>query len=402
MEWSRRKRWLLTILASVIAFTATFASSLPSGGSAQIKADFHASEFSNTLVISVFVLGYAVGPLFWAPLSEVFGRRPVFIGTFSAYTLLIIPCALAPNIGTLIAVRFLGGTFAACSLTNSGGSIGDLWIPLERNRPFATFGITPALGPLIAPVVSGFLAQHQGFRVTFWLLFAVSGAIFLVFYFCLPETYHPVLLKRKAERLRRETGDPRYWARHEREDFGLKAIVGKVLARPLLMLFTEPIVFLLATYMAVTFGTIYVFFTLYPSVFVEIWHFSQGVSTLPFLGLGLGSIAGCLTTGLYDAGYERAVAANGGKPVPEERLRGLFVGGPVLASGLFMFGAGAMFRGLFGFWLPLVAPDIINKLGVENTSYLLGSIILLLCPIPFVFFKYGMRIRGQSRFAPHQ
>ena len=98
-----------------------------------------------------------------APLSEVYGRRPVFLGTFSLYTLLIIPCALAPNVNSLLAVRFFGGALstesrgsrsrspltlshdtgvlAACSLTNSGGSIGDLWRPLERNTPFATFSM---------------------------------------------------------------------------------------------------------------------------------------------------------------------------------------------------------------------------------------------------------------------
>ncbi|KAL8292552.1 hypothetical protein RQP46_001164 [Phenoliferia psychrophenolica] len=341
-----------------------------------------------TLVISIFVLGYAVGPILWAPLSEVYGRRPVFIGTFSMYTLLIIPCALAPNLNTLLAVRFFGGVLAACSLTNSGGVVGDLWPALDRNRPFATFGITPSLGPIV-----------------------------------------------------------RYWARHEREDFGMKAMLGKILMRPILMLVTEPIVLCLSTYMAAAFAIIYLNFELYPAVFIDRWHFSQGVSFLPFLLLGLGNVLACCTTPFYDAAYTRAVEANDGKPAPEERMKGLLAGGIVLALGFFMFGAGAnhhwaipalsglltgygifwvfqscmtylgdcylyyaasafaaaqMFRSVFGFALPLLAGPLINRLGVMWTAFLVGFFALLLAPIPFVFYKYGKRIRGESKFAPHQ
>lgn len=94
--------------------------------------------------------------------------------------------------------------------------------------------------------MTSFLAQYQGFRPAFWLLFTMSGLIFVSFFLWLPETYHPVLLRKKAERLRRETGDSRHWAKLEREDFGWKAMVSRIVARPLLMLVLEPIVFLLS------------------------------------------------------------------------------------------------------------------------------------------------------------
>ena len=60
-----------------------------------------------------------LGPLLWGPLSEIVGRRPVFIGTFIAYVGFQVGCALAPNTGALLAFRFLGGTFAAAPLTKS-------------------------------------------------------------------------------------------------------------------------------------------------------------------------------------------------------------------------------------------------------------------------------------------
>lgn len=94
--------------------------------------------------------------------------------------------------------------------------------------------------------MAGFLGERHGFRAVFWLLFTFSSLIFILFYTTLPETYHPYLLKLKAERRRRETGDDRYWAKLEREDMSLRAIVSKVIARPMVMLFFEPIVSLIS------------------------------------------------------------------------------------------------------------------------------------------------------------
>ena len=68
----------------------------------------------------MFVVGYCVGPLVWGPLSEYVGRKPVFLGTFVVYTGMQVGCALAPNTAALLIFRFIGGTFAAAPLANSG------------------------------------------------------------------------------------------------------------------------------------------------------------------------------------------------------------------------------------------------------------------------------------------
>lgn len=154
-----------------------------------------------------------------------------------------------------------------------------------------------------APIAAGFLGERHGFRAVFWLLLTFSCLIFITFYLTLPETYHPYLLKLKAERLRRETGDNRYWAKLEREDMSLRSIVSKVIARPMVMLVFEPIVSLISCvvslglrisligsfvgrlYLAAVYGVIYLFFTLYPAVFQGIHGMSEGIGSLPLLGV---------------------------------------------------------------------------------------------------------------------
>ena len=119
--WNENYRWFLTGLAGLFVLNATFASSGPSQLIPSIVTYFGVSSLVGTLTIAVFVAGYCVGPLLWGPLSERYGRKWVFVVAFVPYTAFQLGCALAPNIGALLAFRFLGGCFAASPLTNSGG-----------------------------------------------------------------------------------------------------------------------------------------------------------------------------------------------------------------------------------------------------------------------------------------
>lgn len=110
-----------------------------------------------TLCISLFVAGYCVGPLVWGPLSEVYGRRPVFIISFLCYTCFQIGCALSKNTASILIFRFLGGCFAASPLTNSGALMGDMWDAQTRGKALALFTLAPFAGPALGPVVGGFI-----------------------------------------------------------------------------------------------------------------------------------------------------------------------------------------------------------------------------------------------------
>ena len=91
------------------------------------------------LTKQLFVAGYMLGPLLWGPLSEIFGRRPIFIITFIAYIGFQVGCALSKNTASILVFRFLGGTFAAAPLTNSGALIADIWDGDHRGKAMCKF-----------------------------------------------------------------------------------------------------------------------------------------------------------------------------------------------------------------------------------------------------------------------
>ncbi len=110
------------------------------------------------LTISLFVAGYCVGPLLWGPLSESYGRRPMFIISFVCYMGFQVGCALSKNTASILIFRFLGGCFAAAPLTNSGALLADIWDTDHRGQAMSIFSLAPFAGPSIGPIVSGFIS----------------------------------------------------------------------------------------------------------------------------------------------------------------------------------------------------------------------------------------------------
>lgn len=91
--------------------------------------------------------------MIFAPLSEVLGRRIVYATTLLLAVIFIIPCALAPNIQTLLVCRAIDGIAFSAPMTLVGGTLADLWNTEERGVPMAAFSAAPFLGPAIGPLV---------------------------------------------------------------------------------------------------------------------------------------------------------------------------------------------------------------------------------------------------------
>ena len=119
---------------------------------------FQTSQEVATLTISLFVAGYCVGPLLWGPMSETFGRRPIFIIAFTVYTGFQVGCALSTNTASILIFRFLGGTFASAPLTNAGAVLADIWDGDHRGQAMSIFALAPFAGPSIGPIVAGYIA----------------------------------------------------------------------------------------------------------------------------------------------------------------------------------------------------------------------------------------------------
>lgn len=134
---------------SQATLAVAFVSSAYSGGVEQILATFNVGEEVVTLGISLFVLGFAIGPLLWAPMSELYGRQVLFIGTYAMLTAFNAGAAGSPNIQSLLILRFFAGAFGSSPLTNAGGVIADMFPASQRGLAMSVFAAAPFLGPTL-------------------------------------------------------------------------------------------------------------------------------------------------------------------------------------------------------------------------------------------------------------
>lgn len=190
------------------------------------------------------VFGLAVGSMILAPLSEMYGRRPVYIITMFIFTILYIPCALATSLAEVIVVRFFAAVAGSAMVANSPGSVSDIVTDEYRALAFSIWALGPMNGPTFGPLIGGFSTQYLGWRWTNWIVMMISGVAF-VFMCILKETYAPTLLKKKANLRRKEENDDRYWSRYDEKKSSFLALLKVNLSRPFVMIFTEPIWYVL-------------------------------------------------------------------------------------------------------------------------------------------------------------
>jgi MFS family permease len=355
-------------------------------------------------------------------------------------------CA-AKNVTTLAVLRFLAGAFGSSPLTNSGGVIADMFDAKERGFAGALFAMAPFLGPSIGPIAGGFLGQAAGWRWVEGLMAAFTGVVWIAVALYVPETYAPVLLRKRAVALSKITGH-HYISKLEvgrpkktpTQQFAI-AIV-----RPWVLLFREPIVTLLSLYLAVIYGTLYLMFAAFPIIFDDLRNWSAGVSGLAFLGIAVGTVISVAAFFFDQVRYRKICEANGGAPVPEARLPLALVGSVMLPIGLFVFawtngpeihwivpifasgifGAGlvsvflssqnylidsytifaasviagsSILRSLFGAAFPLFTTPLYQNLGIHWGSSVPAFLSLVFLPFPWLFMKYGARIRAKCKFA---
>jgi len=149
MSFSMRRKWAIAILYALSTFSVAFASSVYASGIQGVMQRFDVSAEVATLGLSLFVLGFALGPLIWAPLSEVYGRKSIFVISFMAYTAFSVAAACAPNITALLVLRFFASAFGSSSMTNTGGVISDMFSKAERGLATGMFVTAPFLGPAL-------------------------------------------------------------------------------------------------------------------------------------------------------------------------------------------------------------------------------------------------------------
>lgn len=222
-------------------------------GIPRILEEFHeTSSVTATFLLSIYILGFAFGPLLVAPMSEIHGRSLLYNLGNLLFTIFTICTALSNSIGMLMAFRFLMGLAGSVPITIGSGSIADM-MPVEmRGRAMAAWALGPLLGPCIGPVAGGYLIRAAGWRWVYWLIAIIAGIITVFTYFMLKESYAPVILEKKARRLRKETGNQELRSALAGNATTPTEKLKAAIVRPLKLLFRAPIVTAMALYIAVT------------------------------------------------------------------------------------------------------------------------------------------------------
>ena len=429
--------------------TASFGSSIFSAATRAVGVEFGASPDVSLLGVSLYVLGFATGPTFWAPLSELKGRRLPLVISMFGFSIFNIANATAKDLQTVLITRFFGGFFGACPLAVVAAVFSDMFDNRTRGIAITVFSMTVFTGPLLAPFIGGFIVDsYLGWRWTSYIVAIMGFLSFFLDILFLRETYPPSILVAKAAELRRRTLNWGIHAKQEEIEIDIRELITKNFSRPMRLLFTEPIVTLLSIYMAFIYGLLYLFLTAYPFVFQGVHGMSSGVGGLTFFGMITGQLIAGFAVLLQQPWYARKLAANGGVPIPEWRLPSVIAGGVAFAGGLFWFGwsgyradihwivptlsglltgfglasimlqslnylvdaylmfaasaiAGNTFlRSLAGAGFPLFSRYMFEGMGIQWASTLLGCVGVALVPIPVVFWLYGHKIRARSAFAP--
>ncbi|OCF31946.1 multidrug transporter [Kwoniella heveanensis BCC8398] len=449
-NWSKKYRWFLTLLIGVTALCPPFASVSYSSTVAQVSKEFGMSSELATAGISLYILGNAIGVLFWAPLSEIYGRQLAFNASFPLFTISNLGTALAKNTRTLMVMRFFAGLFGASCLTNAGGQIGDMWAAHERAMATSIFSLAPFLGPVLGPIIGGYVTEYCGYHWVYWLQFIYAFVITAICLVVQPETYAPTILRRQANKFTKlsfkQGSNEVYIAKYDKVKKSKSEIMKIGLLRPFELLFTEVIVGCLAIYGAIVYGILYLFFACFPLIYQEIRGWSVGQGGLAFLGMGLGLIVGNAINPLGNYWYRRASIPGQSTP-PEARLPLAFAAAILCPVGLFWFAwtsappvhwiwsilasipfglafilifsamvnyiidsytlyaasalaAQAVLRCLFGAAFPLFAVKMYRDLGLHWAGTLVAFLSLICAPMPFLFYRYGPYLRRKSRYAP--
>ncbi len=195
------RKWLITGTMALCSMCVTCTSSLYTMTYNQIDREFGSSRIVATLGLSLFVFGLGLSPMVLGPLSEFYGRRPIYIGAFIFFTIWLVPCAVAPNIQTMLVARFFDGLSGSAFLSVAGGTVGDMFAQHELQAPMMIYTASPFIGPGLGPIMGGFINYFLDWRWSFWILLIWSGLTLAAILFLIPETYppvvsaHPILLK---------------------------------------------------------------------------------------------------------------------------------------------------------------------------------------------------------------
>ncbi|CAR31105.1 ZYRO0E09966p [Zygosaccharomyces rouxii] len=450
-NWLGFKKFVVILEIMLLTCVTYMGSAIYTPGQEEIQKEFGVGHVVGTLNLSMYVLGYGLGPMVFSPLSEfaMYGRQQLYIITLFLFSMLQIGCALVHNIAGLVILRFITGILCSPSLATGAASIGDIVKPELVPVFIGMWSIGAVAAPVTGPLLGASMVVAKNWRWIFWLLMWMSAALLILLVFFFPETGEDNILYRRCMRIRKITGDDRYYTFKAREEAKLtfKDIAVVALYRPFEIIVKEPIVLALDIYIALCYGTFYLFFEAFPIVFAGVYHFTLIELGLAYMGFCVGCVFAYAISLIFLTQYA-ARQAKKNKFTPETFLvlamgvcwclpLALFLFGwaasvhwtlPMLAEIFFVicvfnlfqatfaylamsypkymasvFAGNGVMRAGFACAFPLFGKAMYDNLAIKGYpvawgSSLLGFFSIGLAAIPFLLYKYGPYLRSKSRF----
>jgi DHA1 family multidrug resistance protein-like MFS transporter len=341
-NWSQGKKAVTAMQICLYTLAFYMGSAIYTPSEPPIMEIFGVGQEVASLGLSLYVLAYGLGPLLFSPLSEIpsIGRNPPYMFSFGIFVILCVPTALVDNVAGLLVLRFLQGFFGSPCLATGGASLQDIYSLIKLPYILCIWALAATCGPAMGPVISGFSVPAESWRWSLWEILWVSGPIFLSMFLFLPETSSSNILLRRAQRLRKLTGDNRLKAQSEIDQANTspRAVVYEALVRPAQLIFMDPAIGFTAGYVALCYGIYYSFFEAFPLVYIALYGFNIGEMGLTFLSITVGVIISIVIYYAYIWYVVEPDIRKNGLGSPEKRLIPAIFSSFCLPTGLFLFG----------------------------------------------------------------
>lgn len=448
LNWSVKKKLTHTALFGMTTYTAQLNSTSMSAPQVpHIFQDlFGISKEVSVLPTTFYILGIAFGPMVFAPLSEVYGRKSGVLIPFLMSGVFTFVVACSSSIPAIIVFRFIAGFFAGAAVVSSGGLLSDIWDASQRGMALAFYAFFVANGPSFGPTICSLLiaadSSVDAWRNPQYFCGLLTIVLFVVCEIACSETFKPVLLSKIAKRLRIQTGNWAIHSSHDEWELTTRELTQVHLLRPFKML-ASPVIFIIALFASYVFGVLYLLISGIHEAFYITRGWTGTVGTLPNISLSVGVTIGLFINMAWGRIYAKKIMANNGQPLPEERLPPLMYFAWTMPFGILLFSwtswssihwivpcigivfagcgfvlifqgclnylvdtyrtyaasaiaANTILRSIFAATFPLFTSQLFDNLGVHWGGSVIGFIALAMIPIPYVFYRYGAAFRERN------
>ncbi|RYP05870.1 hypothetical protein DL764_003513 [Monosporascus ibericus] len=445
-NWSWTRKLMIGIVFSLGQFVTLLSASMMAAALGDISRDLGINASTAQISFSGYFLGLGFAPFLIAPISEMTGRKYIWLFCNGWYVLWNALCPVGKLTGLMIFGRLMTGVGAAAGVTLTGPVMADMYGPEERGKSLAIASFLPYFGPAVGPIVGGLLTQEVAWPWLFWTTSIFNAAVTVLGLTCIRETYAPVLLRRKLASIRAVEGEPslKPWTAAFWSDFLPKLSVH--LLRPVRMLVRRPVIQVISLVLAINFGTYTLMLSTFATLWIDRYHQTEAISSLHYIAIAIGTTVATQFGGFFmDRIYKFLRDRANGQSKPEFRAPCMIPGVVLMPAGLFWYGwasedtvpwvvvdigaavftAGSfilaqaslaylldeftehgasanassrMFSYVVGFAFPIFAPQLYAQLGYGWGNSLLAFLFVLLgCPVPLIVWFWGEKLRGLGK-----